>query len=44
MSRVHWNRFGNVVTSRYVNEYEIDAGNGDKKWACDDEAPKYVYD
>ena len=44
VSRVHWNRFGNVVTSRYVNEYEIDAGTGDKKWACDDEAPKYVYD
>ena len=44
MSRVNWNRFGNVVTSRYVNEYEIDPGTGDKKWACDDEAPKYVYD
>jgi|TARA_B100001540_G_C15815981_1_gene647449 prepilin-type N-terminal cleavage/methylation domain-containing protein len=44
VSRVHWNRFGNVVTSRYVNEYEIDPGTGDKKWACDDEAPKYVYD
>ena len=44
VSRVHWNRFGNVVTSRYVNEYEIDPGTGDKKWACDNEAPKYVYD
>ena len=43
LSRVHWNRFGNVVTSRYVNEFDRD-GSGDKIWQCDNGAPKYKYD
>ena len=44
LSRVHWNRFGNVVTSRYVNEFDRDQGSGDKIWQCDNGAPKYKYD
>ncbi len=44
LSRVHWNRFGNVVTSRYVNKFAIDPGTGEKTWQCDENNLEYIYD
>ena len=44
LSRVHWNRYGNVVTSKYVNEYEINPGTNKKKWVCEEGSAKYKYD
>ena len=46
LSRVHWNRFGNVVTSRYVNYYELNQTTGDKEWKCpnQNDVIEYKYD
>ena len=41
LSRVHWNRFGNIQVSKFVNEYILDSSNK-KKWDC--ETPRYVYE
>ncbi len=42
LSRVHWNRFGNIQVSKFVNEYIIDSSSDEKRWDC--ETPKYVYE
>ena len=42
MSRVHWNRFGNMQVSKFVNEYILDPTSKEKRWEC--ENPNYVYE
>ena len=42
MSRVHWNRFGNMQVSKFVNNYILNPTSKEKEWEC--ENPNYVYE
>ena len=33
LRRIHWGRFGNILLSKYRNEYTIDAENKEKLWS-----------